>query len=598
MQESASDHLENGNPSASDMARRDRYRRLFLRFVLLTLVCSVVPLLLVGWGMSVKYNHFGEERVMTTFRNEVQHHRKVIEMFLKEHCSKLALMAATHSRQDFTQPGFLRSVFDLFNEERWTVTDLGVIDAKGVHLAYVGPYDLLDKNYKETYWFKMVMAEGLYISDMFMGFRREPHFIIAVRGYDEEGPWMLRATVDTEAFRALVENVMIGRTGEVFLVNDKGEYQTTPRYSGRIMEKAAIDVGEVHPGIRVRQEEADAGFNGERTVRQIVSTAWLDTPRWMLVVRQDLDEAFGAENRANFSVLIFLLVSAATILVVTVLVTRHMLTIVKRRDTEADTLNSQLMQASKMASIGELSVGVAHEINNPLAIISTEREILLDVYRRVDDIDAEFGAQLDDSMNQIDVQINRCKRITHNLLRFSRRTQSIIDTVDINAFIKEVVDLMEREAKCSGITFFERLSPEVPPISSDLSQLQQVFLNLITNAIDAHENKQYGSIAISSNYLEAEGVVEVVVSDTGCGIPEDKLAKIFDPFFTTKPVGRGTGLGLSICYGIVRQLGGEIRAESVLNQGTDFTIRLPLRLQESQDGTTNDSDEHDVEKAA
>ncbi|WP_319406472.1 ATP-binding protein [uncultured Desulfosarcina sp.] len=578
---------ENSTYPDSAADHRYRYRRLFKRFVLLTLVCSVVPLLLVGWGISTQYHRFAETRLMTDFRNEVQHHRKVIEMFLKEHSSKLELIAMTHSRQDFIRSERLRFVFDKINQERWTLTDLGVIDATGKHLAYVGPYDLLDKNYREAHWFKMVMEKGLYISDMFMGFRREPHFVIAVRGDDDQGPWILRATVDTEAFRALVENVMIGRTGEVFLVNGEGIYQTTPRYSGRIMENASMAVGDVHPGIRVRQEDADAGFNGERSVRQIVSTAWLETPQWMLVVRQDFDEAFAAENRANLSVLIFLHVSAATILLVTVLVTRYMLNMVKRRDAEAEILNRQLVQASKMASIGELSVGVAHEINNPLAIISTEREILLDASKEADGIDPAFGAQLDDSMNQIDTQIKRCKRITHNLLRFSRRTQSVIDTVDINAYIREVVELMAREAKSSGITFFERLSPDVPPILSDPSQLQQVFLNLTTNAIDAHEGKQYGSVAVSSTFLDTEETVEIVVSDTGCGISEDNLSKVFDPFFTTKPMGRGTGLGLSICYSIIRRLGGQIQVKSVLNQGTDFTIRLPLRSTEVQTDPNN-----------
>ncbi len=598
MHDLPADDLKKETGASSDPDRRDRYKRLFVRFVLLTLICSVVPLLLVGWGMTIKYNHFAEDRVMASFRKEVEHHRKVIELFLQEHSSKLALMAATHGRRDFARPGYLRSVFDLFNKKHWTLNDIGVIDAAGDHLAYVGPYDLLDKNYKDAHWFKKVMEDGLYISDMFMGFRREPHFIIAVRGDDENGSWILRATVDTEAFRALVENVMIGRTGEVFLVNREGVYQTTPRYSGRIMEPAAIAMGEVHPGIRVRREAADAGYKGERQVKQIVSTAWLTNPQWMLVVRQDFDEAFGAENQANVSMLIFLHVSAVTILAVTILVTRHMLNLVKRKDMEADRLNNQLMQTSKMASIGELAAGVAHEINNPLAIISTERQIVLDAYGLVaDTMEPQFSAQLDDSMNQVDIQIQRCKRITHNLLRFSRRTQSVIDTVDINAFIDEVVDLMEREAKSSGIRFFENLSPEVPPILSDLSQLQQVFLNLITNAIDAHENKQYGSITIATTFLESDNAVQIVFSDTGSGIAEDKLAKIFDPFFTTKPMGRGTGLGLSICYGIIKRLGGDITVKSVVDKGTDFTIQLPLRTPEARDDSTNGFNT-DMENAA
>lgn len=574
---------ENPPSAVSDVDRQYRYRRLSRRFVLLTLVCSVVPLLLVGWGISVHYKHLAEIRVMTSIRNEVQHHHKAIELFMKEHSSMLKLLAMTHSRQDLGRAGRLRSIFDMINQEHRSLTDLGVIDAEGNHLAYVGPYDLLNKNYRDAYWFRMVMEKGLYISDMFMGFRREPHFVIAVRGGDDQGPWILRATVDTEAFRALVENVMIGRTGEVFLVNGNGIYQTTSRFSGRIMESSSMPVGEFHPGIRVRQEFAESSSIGKPPDLQIVSTAWLEMPQWMLVVRQNLDEAFGVENRANLSVLVFLHVSAATILLVTVLVTRNLLNLVKCRDNEAEILNRQLIQTSKMASIGELSLGVAHEINNPLAIISTEREILLDACMNAYNIDPDFVTQLDDSMNQIDAQIKRCTRITHNLLVFSRRMQSVIDLVDINSFIREVVELVEREAKTSGVTFFERLSPDVPPILSDPSQLQHVFLNLITNAIDAQALKQQnGSVAISSTFLESKGFVEIVVSDTGCGISEDNLSKVFDPFFTTKPMGKGTGLGLSICYSIIVRLGGHIQVKSIPNQGTDFTIRLPLRLSEVQ----------------
>jgi two-component system NtrC family sensor kinase len=573
--------------AVSDVDRIDRYQRFSRRFVMLTLVFSVVPLLLVGWGISTHYMRFAETRVLTSFRNEVQHHRKIIELYLKEHSSKLKLIAKTHSREDFRRPGRLRIIFDMINQEHWNLTDLGVIDAEGKHLAYVGPYDLLNKNYREAHWFKMVMEKGVYISDMFMGFRREPHFVIAVRGGDDQGHWILRATMDTEAFRALVENVMIGRTGEVFLVNGNGIYQTTPRYSGKIMDSASMPMREAHPGIRVRQEVAEAAFNGGQPDRQIVSTAWLEMPQWMLVVRQNLDEAFGAENRANLTVLVFLHISAATILLVTALVTRSMLNLVKRRDAESEILNRQLIQTSKMASIGELSLGVADGINNPLAIISTEREILLDASKEASRIDPDFGDQLDDSMNQIDTQIKRCTRITHNLLKFSRRKQSVLEMVDINSYISELIELMERKTKSSGVTFAAYLSQDVPPILSDLSQLEQVFLNLITNAVDAHECKHQdnGSVAVSSTFLKSEGLVEIVVSDTGVGISEENLSKVFDPFFSTKPIGKGTGLGLSICYSIIIRLGGQIQVKSILNQGTAFTIRLPLRPSEVQIAT-------------
>ena len=221
-----------------------------------------------------------------------------------------------------------------------------------------------------------------------------------------------------------------------------------------------------HEGIRSASWSriSPAGQSGRR---QIACKAWLKEPRWLLVVQQDYDEAFDDVNHANFATLVFLHLSALTILIVTVLVTRHMLTMIRRRDAEADQLNQQLMQTGKLASIGELSAGVAHEINNPLAIILTERQILLDSGQAsTDELDAGFQEQFNDSMCQIDIQIQRCKRITHNLLRFSRRTQSVIETVDLNAFIQEVVDLMEREARTSGIKFVCEPGPE--PAAHDL----------------------------------------------------------------------------------------------------------------------------------
>lgn len=557
--------------------RNEQYKRFFRRFVLLTLVSSLVPLLLVGWGINFHYTRFARQRMTEKFHKEVDHHSRTIERFLKEHSSKLQLVARTHSKEYLRQPGNLNKVFELINRDSASLTDLGLIDHTGRHLAYVGPYDLMDKNYAQTFWFQQVMQKGLFISDMFLGFRREPHFIMAVTSSDNGEPWILRATINTETFRSLVENVRIGKSGEVYLLNTEGIYQTTPRFGGAIMETAPLPMMERHEGIDLRFVEQNYPGRASASSRRIICSVWLKEPHWLLVVTQDFDEAFNAVNHANLAVLVFLHISALSILIVAVLVTRHMLTMIRRRDEEGDQLNQQLMQTSKLASIGELSAGVAHEINNPLAIILTERQILLDCAGQTTEMAPSFREQFDDSMAQIDVQIQRCKRITHNLLRFSRRTQSVVETIQLNAFIIEVVDLMEREAKASGIKFTTALDPELPAMISDPSQVQQLFLNLITNAIDAQDGKPYGRIDIATSVAAGGQGVRLSISDTGCGIPREHLEKIFDPFFTTKPVGKGTGLGLSICYSIIQRLGGRIAVQSDPGRGTRFDIDLPLR---------------------
>lgn len=556
--------------------RRGQYRKLFRRFVLLTLVCSLIPLLLVGWGINIHYTRFARSRMTDALTNEVDHHRKVIELFLEEQISKLQLIARTHSREELARPDTLNRIFEMINREDASLTDLGVIDAQGRHLAYIGPYDLLDKNYADAFWFRRVLEKGVFISDMFLGFRQEPHFIMAVTSSDNQEPWILRATVNTETFRSLVENVHIGKTGEVYLLDAEGIYQTTPRLHGDIMEKAQLPLPPDQDGIDIQiRKRATASETGSGT-RRISCSAWLNQPRWLLVVQQDYDEAFNAVNHANRAVLLFLHISALSILVAAVLITRHMLTMVRRRDAASDRLNEQLLQTGKLASIGELSAGVAHEINNPLAIILTERQILLDCEMQTPDLPQEFRSQFHSSLAQIDVQTQRCKRITHNLLRFSRRTESVMESLNLNAFIREVVDLMEREAKATGIEFTTALAPDLPIMESDASQLQQVFLNLVTNAIDAHEGKPYGSIHISTTLAENTRGVMVSVKDTGSGVPHESMEKIFDPFFTSKPVGKGTGLGLSICYSIIRRLGGSISVESEIGRGTQFDIYLPL----------------------
>jgi len=572
---------------------KNAYRYLFRRFTLLTVVCSIAPLLLVGWGLNIHYTYFAETRIVNAFREQVANHGRFIEQFLREQSTKLRLVADTHSKKDLREPAHLMTIFENMNKEQPYIMDLGVIDQHGNHLAYIGPYNLMDKVYVNEKWFKQVMHKGLFISDMFMGFRQEPHFIIAVLRREGDDQWILRATINTQVFRALVENVRIGETGEVYLVSAQGLYQTTPRFGGSIMDRADVMVAPFGETVTVDiNKKNQAGrFSG-----QVVGKFWLTQPEWMLVVKQAGAETFEEMDRARFVNLIFLHLSALSILVAAVFITRHMVGIIRKRDDHAARLNNQLMQASKLASIGELSAGVAHEINNPLAIIMTERQLLLDQFQQTVIDDPAFREQFLSSMDQIAVQSQRCKRITHNLLRFSRRTRSMIESVDLNRFVAEVVDLMERETRTSGIRLLTDLDPDLPAIQSDPSQLQQVFLNLITNAVDAHEGKPYGSIRISTRYDRDSGGIFLSIADTGTGIDPKHLDRIFDPFFTTKPVGKGTGLGLSICYSIIRQLKGSITVKSEPGEGTEFVIFLPLTLSEKdnrdsgQTGPGNTSD--------
>ena len=597
-----------------DLHRRS-YTKLFRRFILVSVTCSVLPLLLVGWVSYLYYSQFSMSSVGAYFQRQVEYNRRIVESFLEERTADVKLVAFTHSFGFLTDQSNLREVFHVINREGAYFTDLGVIGTTGRYISYIGPYDLMDKDYSVTPWFKEVMAKGVYISDMFMGYRKTPHFIIAVLVSKGETTWILRATIYTEFLSSLIETTRLGKTGEVFLVNREGVYQTSPRFNVKIMDTAALvmDSFTGESGLRiidsVKPAESLAPEKGipiadlikyglmQTQSEQIVAYSWLRRPDWLLVVKQDFSEVFGDINHVNTAILVLLHASILAILVVSVLTARYMIKVIKKRDIEAEGLNRQLIQASKLATIGELAAGVAHEINNPLAVILTTSQVVRDLSEDEKDLHVEFKDQLDQSLSQIDAQVQRCSHITQNLLRLARRIGAESRFVDLNVALKHVVGLLEKRASSSGVQMSIDLQEDLPRLCTFPFELEQVFLNLISNAIDAHEGKPYGSIHITAQFDGSTNGLVTTVADTGSGIPAEDLLRIFDPFFTTKPVGKGTGLGLSISYSIVRQMGGDISVRSESGKGSEFTVWLPCSGPE-QDGMEGASGKEGLDEKA
>lgn len=581
------------------------YSKLLRKFILVSVTCSVLPLLLVGWISYLYYSQFSRSRMVDHFHRNVEYNRRIVESFLEERAADLKLVAFTHSLGFLMDSSNLRETFHILNREGSYFADLGVIGEAGKHVAYIGSYDLMDKDYSVTFWFKEVMAKGVYISDMFEGYRKTPHFIIAVLCSKGDTNWILRATIDTEFLSSLVETARIGKTGEVFLVNREGVYQTSPRFKGKIMDKMPLpmdsftgesgilitdpirSMGSVAPGIGTLISDLFKYGVMESRSQQIVAYSWLKHPEWMLVVKQDFSEVFEDINHVNMAILVLLHISILAILIVSVFTARYMIKAIKKRDQEAEGLNRQLMQTSKLASIGELAAGVAHEINNPLAVILTESQVMRDITEDEQSLDGNFKEELVQSLSQVDAQVQRCSHITQNLLRFSRRMSASSQFVDLNVSLKDVVGLLEKRANTCGVQISLDFQEKLPEISTDPFEMEQVFLNLINNAIDAHEGRPYGSIHITTQFDSTRNGLVATVADTGSGIPDEDLQRVFDPFYTTKPVGKGTGLGLSISYSIVKHMGGEISVRSEVGKGTEFTLFFPCMNTEQTDSSEN-----------
>lgn len=246
----------------------------------------------------------------------------------------------------------------------------------------------------------------------------------------------------------------------------------------------------------------------------------------------------------------------------------------KRDVTLEKEFQAQFYQAEKMATVGALAAGVAHEINNPLAAISGFAEGL---QRRIDRIEGQVASEiLDDFSEYTDTIIKeclRCRDIVQTLLTFSRPVAVSLSPVDMNQCVEDTLFILKHHFKDQrNIVVRTELQPDLPVIQGDESQLKQVIINLFTNAFDA--TKEGDFIRIITNACE-NGGVELIVEDSGCGIPAELQDKLFEPFFTTKPVGKGIGVGLSTCYSIVKNHDGEITVTSKKGQGTFFKVFLP-----------------------
>ena len=227
----------------------------------------------------------------------------------------------------------------------------------------------------------------------------------------------------------------------------------------------------------------------------------------------------------------------------------------------------QLIQSEKMASLGKLAAGVAHEINNPLGGVLIYANLMRDEITQ--------DSPMREDLDRIITEATRCKQIVKGLLEFAHQTEERLEPTNVNQRIEQCLSLLQSQSLFHNIKVVKSFDPFIPPVKGNPSQLNQVFTNIVVNAAEAMEGG--GKLFIKTGVVKGEGMVRIEFQDTGCGIPEKVLPNIFDPFFTTKEVGRGTGLGLSVSYGIIVEgHKGHISAKSTEGEGATFVIELPI----------------------
>jgi len=572
------EYKENKSSSPEQEGRNGKstheyFARLRRRLKFGILAAILTPLFALSVYFHIQFNSSLKETGKMHLLALAESQRNTVDLFLQErvanifslfHSSEFSLAPSQEDMQQYLQN--LRRMSDAF-------IDVGFFDAQGKQIGYAGPFPYLrGKDYSQERWFKSLteQSRNYYISDIYLGFRNKPHFTIAVRQFIDNRRYVVRATLDPDKFFLFLRTMSRGKGVESAIINQSGLYQVVdPEQSEVLSESDYMPPADDSTGVNER-------YIHDKQV--LVSHAWLKEVPWVLVVRQPLSEAYAGMYRARRIMIV------GTGIIIVVLAASIWLTtdrLMKRAQQTAEAreeLKSQLVHASKLAAVGELAAGVAHEINNPLAIIASESGVIRDM------MDPKYGLEfspttVSEELDVIEQAVGRAKVVTQKLLNFARKTPPKLAPCNVNRIIDDVVSgFIEREFEVSNIALDKDYDMEIPKVPMDPDQISQVFLNLINNARDAISGT--GKITLSTR--RDNGFVRVSVIDTGSGMSSEQMKNIFIPFYTTKEVGKGTGLGLPVSLSIIESMGGTIEVQSVPGAGSSFTVVLPVEVMKEE----------------
>jgi two-component system, NtrC family, sensor kinase len=550
------------------------FRRVWLLAVLIMAAVSLLPLIFItGVNYQATQRGFESETRLRTDRL-VSNIRRSVKFFLEERQSAIEFISRMYPWKDLDNPGRLELILENLKNSFGGFVDIGIIDADGNQRTYVGPYELKGKNYRDQEWFRQVVQKGSYISDVYLGFRQVPHLVIAVKHTSGDGSFhILRATLDTERFNHLIAGTESSDTGDVFLINRKGALQTPSRTYGAVLQYIPLPIPKFSPKTEVFDEIVRKG------APLIIGYAYIQDSPFILMMVKNKNKLMKEWNWTRLELIGFLIISVSVILLVILGTATYLVEQVYLADQRRVAMLHNVEYANKLASIGRLAAGVAHEINNPLAIINEKAGLIKDIFSFKPEYQPE--PRLLGLVDSITNSVERCATITRRLLRFARHLEVSIQTIHLEEVVREVLGFVGKEAEYRSIEVSVEVEDEIPAFESDRGKLQQIFLNITNNALAAVED---GGRFVITLKRENEETVSISFTDNGRGIPKEDLKRVFEPFFTTKSSTGGTGLGLSITYGLVQELGGTIQVESTVGQGTRFTITLPLKYEKRNRG--------------
>lgn len=541
-----------------------RFRELRRKHTIRLFMTYLAPFMILTVYLYVQYQAMDDESRRLHLRAIAESQANTLDLFLSERLINLSNKIDDPRMPVPATNDFLQDAFSKLQKASAAFVDLGCFDDSGKLVAYVGPYPSLTKqSYASEKWFAVLKRgrSNYVITDIYLGFRGIPHFTIAVSRIVDGQFVAIRATLTPEKMYAFISSFKGANQVHISIVNTKGFYQLVPSRLGLPLKLSSF-VPPKQPRVGVRRFDSSKGT-------QTYVYSWLQKVNWALIVQdaQRQDRGFFTDLRTR------MMIVAAVVFIafLGIIFVRAGKAVESTIRFERNRL--QLGQAAKLASVGELAAGIAHEINNPLAAIGAEAGLVKDLmnpkYKG-----SMTSEELVSHMDSIQELVLRSRDITQKLLKFVRKTDVKLAVENVHSLTDEVLrDILGHEIEISKVSIERKYDCRVPDVLTDGHQLQQVILNMVKNAMDAI-GEAPGKVTISTKCDNKH--LDIAISDTGKGMNPEQLDRVFMPFFSTKEVGKGTGLGLSVSYGIIRALKGEIHVTSEEGRGTTFTITLPI----------------------
>ncbi len=558
--------LDHKDVTAGPYKHHFDFLRIWKRAILVTASVALVPLII--WALS------GYRLTMGTIESElvlrtsqlVSNSWRSVSLFLTERRSVLDFIAHDNGLETLKDPARLADILENLNKRFGGFIDLGVINSSGKQISHAGSHQTESLDYNRQHWYREVLKRGVYISELVMGPLNEPFVDFAVKRELADGSFfVLHARLKPEQLTESIAHIDVGAEGDLFIISRNGVLQTPSRYHGPVFNKISIAVPEYSARTRVIESIND------KKDRILIGYAHIPDTPYILMMIQKQSERIQPWYKTTWAFTGILAASIILILLVTLGVATNLVNQIHAADQErVDTLH-QVEYASKMVSLGRLASGVAHEINNPLAIINEKAGHIKDIFTLTETYAKD--PKLINLVDSVISTVQRCAAVTRGMLNFARHLNLSVQTIDLKEIIDEVKSVLSKEAELRSITVGVTVSEDIPPFESDRGKLEQVFFNLFNSAIGAMSDG--GHLEITARRKNKD-YISVAFTDNGRGIPESDLKHIFEPFYYAKTGHSGTGLGLAVTYALVQEIGGTISVQSSPGRETCFDISIPL----------------------